>query len=410
MIEPEVIRAIEAEARRHVSERRGQVSRLYIDDVPVRKGTRLGYAFQRVTVPEESVLVFIDDEPRVSFAHDCRYLLFHPRSGQLRAIIAARFPPYLGGVPRSYRLLAGRSPLEESPPEAPPPPLVPASPPTLQPIQGTGRRCAILFCGDPDPSHVNTLEFAWRVLRHGYGLAAADILVPYYTGVLTTSEWGVGTTKPPGNWPGDGTQYELLSKVSPNYPGNRYGMKRALDDLALTSEDRLFLLTTGHGEGTWDVGTYLGTFLGTSTTPVAEKYTASDLCDDLSGRSMASLLVLMLQCSGGGFKQKILASDCAPHISFACAADALSQAYKCDGAAWDTFARDWLAAQNWGYPAAPVDVALPFTADNTGSAGIPDERVSALEAFVYATKRTDGFSDSPQYGSTSVVADGLDLR
>jgi hypothetical protein len=407
MIEPETLRTIEAVARRHASERRGQESRLYIDDVPVRSGTRLGYAFQRVTVPEESVLVFIDDEPGASFAHDCRYLLFHPRSGKLRAIIPARFPPYLGGVPRSYRQFAGLRPLEEwSTPVG-----VAASPPTLQPIQGAGRRCAILFCGDPDPSHVNTLEFAYRTLRHRYGFAPADIIVPYYHGVLTTSEWGVGTTQPPGNWPGDGTPFQLPGVVSPTYPGNRGGMRQALCDLRLTAADRLFLLTTGHGEASLELRGYVGTFLGTSTDPVAEKYTAGKMVEDLVGHGpYASLIVLMLQCSGGGFKQSILASDCSPHISFACAADAQSQAFKSDGTVWDTFARDWLAAQNWGYPAAPVDVALPFTADNTGAAGIPDERVSALEAFVYATKRADGFSDSPQYGSTSVVADGLDLR
>jgi hypothetical protein len=103
MIEPSISKRIQETAIGLLSDTQRRKVSLYIDETPVDPGTVLGPLFQRIRVTRESVLVFVDDNPFANFGHECRYLLFDPRSGELQRAHYARFPPYLHGLPPTYR-------------------------------------------------------------------------------------------------------------------------------------------------------------------------------------------------------------------------------------------------------------------------------------------------------------------
>jgi Peptidase C13 family len=357
-----------------------QTTNLYLDRRVREKGETLGPAFQKIIADESSVLVFADDQPLANFGHTCRYLLYDPKNGNPRREIPARFPPFLNKRPDT--LEAFHEPIRIQPitsfhvrPILRCPILVP-----------DGNRYAILYSGMSDFRHLNDLEFCYRMLIERYGFASGNIYALNYDGTLDTKD-GL-----PGTWPGDGSAYRI--KVTGQ--GNRAGFQAAINNLKgkLKSEDLLFIHTNNHGDNS-NGQSFLCAY------PNWDLYWASDFCGDLAGLpKYRSLLVMMEQCNAGGFNAPVLASSTAANTSIASAAIASQSSWASPDGNWDSFARDWIAAQI-GHD--PYGGALTFNPD-TDLDGV----VEAEEAFNYALAVKNP-SDSPNFDESSEIGGDIAL-
>jgi hypothetical protein len=353
-------------------ERLGYVN-LYLDQRILRAGEQLGPAFGDLRAPRASVLVFADDEPLANFGHPCRYLLFDPESGELHAELPARFPPWGARIPDS--LDAFHRPVRPVPPQT----LYHVKPELRCPILfPPGRRYAIFYAGMSNTRHLNDLEFGYRTLVHRYGFAPRDITVLSFNGTTDTQE-GVNTL-----WPGDGTPYQIVV----NGPGDRAAFEAAVDALKprLHEDDLLFIHTNNHGDN-FGSGSFLSAY------PDWGQYFADDFAAKLGELPRyQSLVVMMEQCNAGGFNQPVIKHSTARATSVASAAVATQSSYASPDLHWDSFARDWFAAQA-GH--APNGAALAFNPDANG-----DGSIEAAEAFGYANTVRNP-SDSPQFDESS---------
>jgi hypothetical protein len=108
----------------------------------------------------------------------------------------------------------------------------------------------------------------------------------------------------------------------------------------------------------------------------------------------------MEQCNSGGFNAPVLAASTAASTSIASAAIATQSSYASPDGNWDSFARDWIAAEAGHEPNGGTLASNP---DTNG-----DGVVGAIEAFNYALS-VQNPSDSPNYSSSSVTADNTGL-
>jgi peptidase C13-like protein len=211
-----------------------------------------------------------------------------------------------------------------------------------------------------------------------YGFAPRDITVLSFNGTTDTQE-GVNTI-----WPGDGTAYQIVV----NGPGDRAAFEAAVDALKprLREDDLLFVHTTSHGDN-FGSGSFLSAY------PDWGQYDAGDFAAKLGELPRyQSLVVLMEQCNAGGFSRPVITHSTARATSVAAAAVATRSSHASPDLHWDSFARDWFAAQA-GHD--PYGAALAFNPDANG-----DGKIEAAETFGYA--RTIGNpSDSPQFDESS---------
>ena len=369
----DVFAAIRDRAYRAVGpDRLGQVN-LYLDHRVREAGERLGPAFQDMRAERPSVLVFVDDEPTANFGHACRYLLFDPESGELHAELPARFPPWEARIPES--LEAFHQPIRPVPVDS----LHHVKPELRCPILfPRGRRYAIFYSGMSNTRHLNDMEFGYRTLVHRYGFAPRDIIVLSYDGTTHTQE-GANTV-----WPGDGTPYQIVV----NGPGDRAAFEAAVDALKsrLHEDDLLFIHANNHGDN-YGSGSFL------CTHPSFGQYFADDFAAKIGELPRyRSLIVMLEQCNSGGFNLPIIKHSTAQATSVASAAIATQSSYASPDLHWDSFARDWFAAQA-GHD--PYGAALAYNPDTNG-----DGRIEATEAFSYANAVRNP-SDSPNFDESS---------
>jgi Peptidase C13 family len=368
----DVLDRIRSHAFTSIPPSRRETTNLYLDRRPKEKGEVLGPSFQNITAEETAILVFADDEPLANFGHRCRYLLYHPTTARLVKEIPARFPPYLNKVPETFE--AFHEPIRVQPVSSyHVPPILRC--PILIP---RGNRYAVLYSGMSNLRHLNDLEFCYRTLLDRYGFDPANIYVLNYDGTLDTQN-GI-----PNKWPGDGTAYRI--KVTGQ--GNRSGFQAALQELKgkLKSDDTLFIHTNNHGDNS-NNQSFLCAY------PNWGVYWANDFCSDLGSLpAYQSLLVMMEQCNSGGFNAPVLASSTAKNTSIASAAIASQSSYASPDGNWDSFARDWIAAQA-GHD--PYGASLASNPDTDG-----DGVIEAEEAFSYALS-VQNPSDSPNYNESS---------
>ena len=352
--------------------RLGQVN-LYLDRRTVAAGERLGPAFQELRAPRPSVLVFADDEPTANFGHSCRYLLFDPESGELHTELPARFPPWEARIPASLEPF--HQPVRPVPTES----LYHIKPELRCPILiPRGRRYAIFYSGMSNTRHLNDMEFGYRTLVHRYGFAPRDITVLSFDGTTDTQE-GANTI-----WPGDGTPYQIVV----NGPGNRAAFEAAVDALKsrLHEDDLLFIHSNNHGDN-FGSGSFLSEY------PHWGQYFADDFAAKLGELPRYQSLIAMLeQCCSGGFNQPIIKYSTAKATSVASAATATQLSYASPDGHWDSFARDWFAAQA---SHDPYGAGLAFNPDTNG-----DGRIEATEAFNYANTVRNPL-DSPNFDESS---------
>jgi hypothetical protein len=369
----DVFAAIRQRAFLAVEPARLGATNLHLDSRIREPGELLGPALQNLTVARRSVLVFVDDEPAANFAHPCRYLLFDPESGELHAELPARFPPWDTRIPDT--LESFHQPVRPVPSDS----LYHIRPAFLCPIIfPRGNRYAIFYSGMSNTRHLNDMEFGYRTLIHRYGFAPGNITVLSYDGTTDTQE-GANSV-----WPGDNTPYQIIV----NGPGNRAAFEAAIDALKpkLEPDDLLFIHTNNHGDND-------GTQSFLATYPNWDPYYADDFAAKAGELPRyRSLIVMMEQCNSGGFNAPIIKYSTAHATSVASAAIASQSSYASPDGHWDSFARDWFAAEA-GHD--PYGAALAFNPDTNG-----DGRIEAEEAFAYANTIKNP-SDSPQFDESS---------
>lgn len=377
-----VISRIQEDAYLRLSHDQRETSNLYLDTNIREAGEPLGPEFQGLVAPRDSVLVFVDHQPLANFGHECRYLLYDPESAALIADLGARFPPQAG--PKTLETLrAFHLPVRTDP-----------NLDTFRvrrilrcPIMlPEGDRYAILYSGMSNTRHLNDLEFCYRMLIDRYAFNPANIAVLNYDGTTDTQN---GT---PTTWPGDGSAYRIVVTG----PGNSTGFQTAFADIKpkLKPDDLLFIHTNNHGDNDGS-GSFLCEYPDWGT------YTATSFCADLATLPpYKALVVVMEQCNSGGFNAPVIAASTAASTSVASAAIATQSSWATSDGNWDSFARDWIAAEA-GY--MPNGASLAHNPDTNGN-GV----VSALEAFTYA-QSVKNPSDTPNYNSSSSVADSSGL-
>ncbi len=352
---------------------------LAVDHTVRDEGELLGPEFQQLVAQRPAIVVFADEEPQANFGHQCHYLLYDPESAELYAVLPARFPPWTGSIPDSLETF--HAPIKPVRAET----LFHVRPPFRCPIFiPDGVRYAIFYSGMSNTRHLNDLEFGYRTVVHRYGFEPGNITVLSYDGTTNTQE-GANAI-----WPGDGTAYQ----IQVNGEGNRAAFEAAIDALKpkLNDDDLLFIHTNNHGDN-FGAGSFLCEY------PAWGTYLATDFCAKLAELPpYRSLIVMMEQCNSGGFNAPIIASSTAAATSVASAAIATQSSWASPDGHWDSFARDWFAAQAG---ADPYGVALAFNPDTNG-----DGRIEATEAFGYANAIRNP-NDSPQYNESSVAGGNI---
>jgi hypothetical protein len=351
----------------------------------VEKGEEFGPPTQRMIADAPALIVFADDEPLANWGHPCRYLLYDPASGELLKEIPARLPS--GHLEPFYTpIRLPKSPLE-------PPFRWPPRPIRCPIIIPDGGRYALLYSGFTMERHLNDLEFCYRTLVHAYGVPPENITVLSFDGTLTVvnDDW-LGSSPAPALWPGDGTPYQIPI----NGQGTLAALQNAFATLAgkIGPNDELFIHTNNHGD-TDATGAYIGY---PNSFPYGASFNWSSVWTNLYASTFAKMLaglpafralvVVMEQCGSGGFGPNVLAASPAASTSFAaaCAPSALSYPAVYNGAPWDAFAYQWIAAMAGEYPnGAP----LASNPDTDGSFV-----VDTNDAFNYA-KANDSTFDTP---------------
>ncbi len=359
-----------------------QITNLYLDRKIYEKGEKIGPEFQKLVASRRSILVFADDNPQANYGHDCRYLLYDPENGSPHAELPARFPPYTTAKPET--LHGFHTPITVRPN----PELFRVWPILRCPIiVPDGDRYAILYSGMSNLRHLNDLEFCYRMLIDRYGYNPKHIYALNYDGTLNTQD-GPGVS-----WPGDGSAYRI--KVTGQ--GTRACFQDAINDLKskIKSHDLLFIHTNNHGDNN-GTQSFLCEWPSFGLT-----YMASDFCADLAMLpKYRSLIVMMEQCNSGGFNAPVLAASTADNTSIASAAIATQSSWASPDGNWDSFARDWIAAEA-GHD--PYGAALAFNPDADG-----DGVIEAEEAFAYANA-VKYSGDSPNYAESSEAGGDITL-
>lgn len=336
------------------------------------KGTRLRLVEQTITVPDDSVLVFVDEMPGANFAHPCRYRFHSPRDGQLLHEVPAQFPPEVADTRLVTELF--HAPLQRSVTDRP----------ILQEIikphpwpwlLDDDNRFALLFTGQiSNRRHVEDLELAWRVLRHQLGFPANHIYVLCYDGKIGAVD---ATSTQLAKWVGDNTKYQMKVHDS----ATKGHLQETLDAIGerMNSKSLLFVHTNNHG-------TPGGLCIDNSSV-----LTPAEWGSMLAGMpTFGQLVVTMEQCYSGAFLQPTLDNSTAEATSFASAVPATKISAGDDH--FDPWARTWFEALN---------DATAYGADLPGEPDANDNgRVSVREAFDYSDTYDTASYDDPQYGDS----------
>lgn len=377
-----IFERVQAQALDELSFSQLKGTNLHIDRRVIPAGETIGPKQLKVVAEQPSVLVWVDEEPRANFGHDCRYLLYSAESGGLTKTVSAQLPPFGAKPPET--LVAFHQPVQF----LPNPITIPIRPILRCPILWERARYAILWSGMSNKRHLNDMEFLYRTLIDRYGFDPKNIYALSYDGTLDTQD-GVQT-----KWPGDNTAYRI--KITGN--GDRAGFEAAIDDLKsrIDSDDLLLIHTNNHGGWGGTPGSaYWCTY------PNWGSYAATDFASKIGELPKFSKLICMFEpCHAGGFNAPVLAHSPAAATSVASAATEPNNSYVSADGNWDPFARDWIAAQA-GHDAFGGALAFDPDSDHDGI-------VEAEEAFAYADAVKDPL-DTPNFSESSETGGDISL-
>ena len=376
---------IQDQAVRRLAASRVRSTNLFIQQEILTRGRVVLSHRRAITVPRDSVMVFVDDQPTANWAHPCRFQFYDPKTAELHTEVRAEFPPYLSErAPKGYQVFHEPVPVDR------PGRLWYVKPRFRCPVRWRwGARYAILFSGDSNNRHVNDLEFLYRTLIDIYGFEPAKITVLNYNGTLNYS----GAPQPVVAWPGDGTAY----RMPVGYSGTKANFDAVLDGLKtkLTAADFLLIHTNNHGGNAGAGKSYL-------CCQGASDYYAADFGVKLAQLpKFNTLMVMMEQCHSGGFNAPIISKSPATYTTVASACTEFTSSWAAPpNWEFDSFARDWVAAMA-GHD--PYGNALASNPDVSGNG-----QVSAHEAFDYAVS-VQNPSDSPVYNENVAAAGATHL-
>ncbi len=324
---------------------------LYMSRTIREGGETLGPAVQGIRLEQASALVFVDEEPAANFGHACHYLLYEPEKGRFRKSIGARFPPYAQDISADFTRFSqgynGATRPNQSKHRHHP---MSVRSLNIGPAAGYDNRYAILFSGLPYLRHVNELELCYRALTGTYGFEPGNIFVLLFSG-----QWRTVDADVPSSWPTlGGTPYQLKSHSRRAGTLPELAKLFAPGALPLTSKDLLFIHMTGDGDSDAG-GAFINTYDGV--------YRASQMAVDIQGLpAHRALLVLMEQCSAGGFCDAVIANSRATMTNIAAAAKNGEGSHISEGVPqWNYFAAEWLSA-HMGLDilsGAPVNIVVP---------------------------------------------------
>lgn len=370
------LRVIKDNAFRRLSASRRETTNLYVWEEVQKADSVIEARHQRIPIRRPTAVVFQDDDPMANWAHECRYLLHDPKTGELYQEVRAGFPPFLVDPPRSFKpfhlAVVAQNPLRHR---------WALTPEIVLPWRARkGERYAILFSGASNNRHTNDLELLYRQLVDRFFFDEDNITVLNYDGTLSYAGW----PQPVLAWPGDGSAYTMPV----DGPGTKQELEDAIDALKpkLQADDLLLIHTNNHG-GHNGTEAYLCTYSGPD-------YMASDFAAKIAELPVfADLMVMMEQCHSGGFNDVVIEASTAERTTFAAACTEGKNSI--GGADFDPFARDWIAA----FAAAdPYGAALFSDPDHDGSG-----KISAREAFAYADDVHHSY-DSPVYSAYGMDA------
>ncbi len=353
---------------------------LYMDHRELEKGTRLGPRFAPVVLEQPTVLVFVDEHPRASFGHDCRYGLYDTQGNWLRDI-KAQFPPFPllpAGPLRAFHEPVPESPQLISLPQPPAPPC-----PVLPPF---GRRYAVLFAGDCEWRHANGLELCYRTLVGPFGFDADDVFVYCFDGKKDSGDLFTGQDGKLRKFPVGDPKYHMRIRGA----GTAKNLQKRFEKLSavIKPQDMLFIYTDGHGGNDEDPdGVFLATFADPDDAQDSGAYHIGDLARDLKlfeNKPYAALITLLAQCHAGGFKTTVLEGANATRTAACWAAQRGQWAYRSEDYPIMQFALEWLVAQR----------SQELNGDPVDADGDGDGAVEASEAYGYAEEYTND-DDTP---------------
>jgi hypothetical protein len=378
-----IIQRVQAHAVESLWFPQRQTTNLYLDEQVIPAGETVGPKHLGIVTKQASYLVFADDVPLANFGHPCRYLFYGAESGRLAQTVSASLPPFLA-APETYA--AFHEPVQTKPSSVV---TVPLRPVLRCPILWERQRYAILWSGCSNTRHVNDLEFLYRTLIDVYGFQPSHIHVCNYDGTLNSSD-GL-----PATWPGDNTPY----RIQVNGKGDKAGFEAAIDDLKgrIDSDDLLLIATNNHGDGVFS-GPPNSNFC---CYPDFSPYYATDFAAKIAELPKFSKLICAFEpCFSGGFNDPVVAQSPAASTSVASAVDAYHYSWGSPDGNWDSFARDWAAAQA-GHD--PYGAALAFNPDSDG-----DGIIEAEEAFAYALAVKNP-NDCPTFAESSEAGGDIGL-
>src|SRR5262245_55018146 len=175
VVSEEVAKRAQTHALASLADPEKKTTNLYMDRRELPRGEVIGPRSASLTLEQPTVLVFVDSHPRASFGHDCRYSLYDARGTWLKDV-PTQFPP--SPLLPTGMLTAFHKAVPT--PVAPPPP--PVTSPPCPVLPAFGRRYAVLFAGDCQARHVNSIEWCYRTLVGPFGFAEEDVFVYLYDG------------------------------------------------------------------------------------------------------------------------------------------------------------------------------------------------------------------------------------
>lgn len=338
------------------------------------KGRQLSLVDRIISVPEDSVLVFVDEMPGANFGHPCRYRFHSPDDGRLLREVPAQFPPEIADP----RLVVEpfHAPLRQAVFTRP---LLHVSDwAKVRPwpwLLNDDNRYALLFTSQiSNRRHVEDLELAWRVLHRQLGFSARNIYVLCYDGTIGATD---ATSVDMAKWVGDDTSYQMAVDSS----ATKANLQTTIDTIGkrMDSESLLFVHTNNHGSQT-------GLCIDNSSV-----LTPTEWGTMLAGMpAFGQLVVTMEQCYSGAFMQPTLDNSTAARTSFASAVPA--DKVSAGDTHFDPWARTWFESVNGG---TAYGGSLPTNpdADRNG-------RISVREAFDYSDAQDTASYDDPQYADS----------
>lgn len=346
----------------------------YVDHRVFEKKERLDVVSDKIDFEQNSVVVFVDLQPGMNWAHPCKYLIYDAQGGKFLKQIDAQFPYFIDETPTTLELFKTSGITDRFKKKRRL--SVPLEPKTLSgylklatfPLHFylVGTRYAILYSGASNCRHVNDMEFLYRTLIDVYGFNAADIYVLNRDGTLSWNPAGNWEPAVSGTYPVDGTPFRMTVFDE----GNRAGFQAAVADLAtkMTSRDCLFIHTNNHGG--WDSvrnEAYMSGWGGS--------YYASEMVADLGALPhFHTLLAMMEPCHSGGFVNPLVTANLA-NRTVAQAAVPWNQ-NSAGGWFFDPWAEMWISA------------IAGVRGDGSTLAVSPDDnldsKISAAEAYDYA--------------------------